>query len=75
MGEVEGDGEARDSIGREPFVRKPDVRTETQSLALELPMELSHRARDETIRRMEREVAEAQREKLLVAAAIPALHE
>jgi hypothetical protein len=51
------------------------VRAKAQTTTLELPMELFHRARNESVRRMEREVAEAQRKKLLVGAAMPALHE
>jgi hypothetical protein len=75
MSEVKGNREPRDAIGREPLVREPDVRAKAQTAALELPMELFHRARDESVRRMERKVAEAQRKKLLVGAAMPALHE
>src|SRR6185312_4950013 len=64
--EIERHGDAGHAIGREPFFRKPHVRTELDAPILELRIQAAHAPRERRALERELEIAEAQLEEFLI---------
>lgn len=64
--EIKRDGNAGDTIGGEPFIREPEVRSKAQPAFIELSMELRDALLKRAAFKLEMQVAEAKIEQLLV---------
>jgi hypothetical protein len=65
MGEIEGDGNRRRTVGGEPLVREIEVEREQKTALLELATELRHAVRERTLDG-ERKLRQAKVEERLV---------
>src|SRR2546422_1064292 len=66
MCEVERNGDAGNAIGREPFFRQPDVRLEANAAGVELVVETFDMRLEERSSDLDRQIADALVEQLLV---------